>query len=371
MTNHHRRLARAFQEEFHRPLRPSLAQGTERWPPRGLLAAFSYTCLASCIICLGIGALASQTCEGAEGARLIAEYRGHRDCVVLENKTTRVTLGSQGGRVLEYSLQGVNAMYLPKGDKGMSAGRFDIGPEQTIPKHPQLWSGPWKTEVTGDRAARLTSVDDKPTGLRVTRDFQLSADSTQLVCKQTLKNISDSQVEYCHWSRTFAHGGGIVIIPTSRPSRFPNHYVMYTPAPLINYRPEDPSIIVESDHIRIQGAPQHPKLGFDSQAGWIACLMKNNLMFVKQFPVYPNRVYNEVAGLTLSVWYPDGPMCELEPIGPRERLAPGQSASFTETWLLYQHVFPPTTESKDVDFDKIKRLATPKHAGTNGSDLDR
>ena len=50
--------------------------------------------------------------------------------------------------------------------------------------------------------------------------------------------------------------------------------------------------------------------------------MPNDTAFVKRFPAFPDRVYNEAAGLTLSVWYPAGPRIELEPIGPRERLQP-------------------------------------------------
>jgi hypothetical protein len=33
-------------------------------------------------------------------------------------------------------------------------------------------------------------------------------------------------------------------------------------------------------------------------------------------------------------------MIELEPIGPRERLAPGQVASFTEEWSVAEFPFP-------------------------------
>ncbi|MGD9857447.1 MAG: hypothetical protein AB7U20_21100, partial [Planctomycetaceae bacterium] len=65
----------------------------------------------------------------------------------------------------------------------------------------------------------------------------------------------------------------------------------------------------------------------------------------------PDRVYNEVAGLTMSIWYPDGPMCELEPIGPRERLAPGKEASFTETWWLLPRKFP--AEGQQVDLAEL------------------
>ena len=64
---------------------------------------------------------------------------------------------------------------------------------------------------------------------------------------------------------------------------------------------------------------------------------------------FPNRVYNEVAGLTISIWYPDAEMCELEPIGPRERLTPGESASFTETWSLLPHKYPQAGMRADID----------------------
>jgi hypothetical protein len=74
----------------------------------------------------------------------------------------------------------------------------------------------------------------------------------------------------------------------------------------------------------------------------------NNLLFVKQYAVDPERPYNEVAGLTMSVWYPDGPMCELEPIGPRERIEPGKSAGFTETWYLAERAAPPKADLIDV-----------------------
>ena len=62
----------------------------------------------------------------------------------------------------------------------------------------------------------------------------------------------------------------------------------------------------------------------------------------------PDRVYNEAAGLTLSVWYPAGPRIELEPIGPRERLKPGESASFTEEWWLLSHPFPKKGKQLDL-----------------------
>jgi hypothetical protein len=80
--------------------------------------------------------------------------------------------------------------------------------------------------------------------------------------------------------------------------------------------------------------------------------MPGDVLFVKRFAVHPDRVYNEAAGLTLSVWYPPGARIELEPIGPRERLAPGEEASFTEEWLLLAHPFPKAGEQ--IDLPKLR-----------------
>ena len=117
-------------------------------------------------------------------------------------------------------------------------------------------------------------------------------------------------------------------------------YVMYEDRGQIGVQPEDPQIRRQGNTLQIFPTPRKPKLGFDSYAGEIVYLAPNDLLFLKRFPTYPDRVYNEVAGLTMSVWYPDREMIELEPIGPREHLEPGESASFTEDWWLVPYKFP-------------------------------
>jgi hypothetical protein len=153
----------------------------------------------------------------------------------------------------------------------------------------------------------------------------------------------------CHWGRSFSLGGGICVVPLGdRPSRFPGKYAMYEDGAVINVRNSDDKIRERDGFLEILAPPRKPKLGFDTYAGWLGYLMADNTLFVKRFATHPDRVYNEAAGLTLSVWYPSGPRIELEPIGPRERLEPGQSASFTEYWWLLSHPFPKMGESIDL-----------------------
>ena len=293
------------------------------------------------------------------------DYHGYARCVKLENPNCRLVLCHQcGGRVLEYSWKGRNVMalspkaagkvYDPKTQRGGAAdgGRFDIGPENTIPPHPDLWVGQWTAEITGPRAARLTSPPDAATGVQLVREFQLHETSSRLRCTQIIKNVSKQTRHWCHWSRTFAPGGGICVIPLTPGSRFPNSYIMYGPDSVMMYRPSDPNIIVRDGFLLITGTPAHPKLGMDSCAGWLAYVMKNDLMFVKRFGTYPDRPYNEMAALTLSIWYYKDELCELEPIGPKNNIAPGKSASFTEDWWILPHKYPP--DPAKLDLEKVE-----------------
>lgn len=285
----------------------------------------------------------------AQEARQI-EYYGYQDCILLENQTTRVVLcPAAGGRVLEYALHGKNVLYLPPGNEGwtwdgrskparLDAGRFDIGPEQMVARRPMLWQGRWNGEITGKYSARLTSQADSGPGVYLVREFQLAERSSRLTCTQTFVSTSEEPVELCHWSRTFAVGHGTCIVPLSQHGRFPNGFVRYDPpGKMLNMKPEDAHVRRNGDFLVVSDRPENPKLGFDSMERWLAYLAPENLLFVKTFPTFPGRAYNEVAGLTISIWYPDGDMVELEPIGPRERLEQsGDRASFTETWYLVE-----------------------------------
>jgi len=306
--------------------------------------------LALCLAAISWTSPHSLDAASPDGTAVL-EFRGYRDCLELKNAGTRVVIcPTAGGRILEYSWHGQNSLYLNPRDRGpvgsttesipMSAGRFDIGPEMVIPRHKTLWSGRWQGAIIGPRAARVTSAPDQATGVQLVREFRLDAHTSHLTCKQTIINVSKQPVSWCHWSRTFALGNGICIIPLSQPSRFPNSYVMYHEGGLININPRDPHIRQRDGFLEILGVPRYPKLGMDSTKGWLAYLMTNDLMFVKRFPTYPDRVYNEAAGLTLSIWYPADRRVELEPIGPRERLAPGDRASFQEDWWLLPQKFP-------------------------------
>lgn len=301
--------------------------------------------------------------EAEVTSRRVAFF-GYEDCIELRNESTRVVLGHHaGGRILEYSLEGVNAILLDpdqagwvwdgKKGIGITGGRFDIGPEKLIPKHHALWLGQWEAEILGPGRARMTSVRDEATGVQLVRDFELDDRSPRLTFTQTITNVSDRVTRWCHWSRTFSTGHGICVVPLDDRSKFPEGYIMYGPGRVMDYQPGDSNVVRQGEYLVIRDTPLRPKLGMDSHVGWFAYLTTNNLLFVKQYSTFPDRVYNEMAGLTISIWYNKDEVCELEPIGPMEELEPGSTASFTETWNLESHPFP---SDRNVDASLIGEI---------------
>ncbi|QDT03643.1 hypothetical protein K227x_20270 [Rubripirellula lacrimiformis] len=316
--------------------------------------------------------MAAVAFEIAAPSTQVVDFGRYQDCPVLRNDRTRVVLCPQvGGRVLEYSLDGKNALFVSPYELGQpddgwkhnpSAGRFDIGPEQIVPKRDPLFRGQWTVTSSTDHEIELTSPDCPTTGVRLVRQFSLDHQTSRLVCTQRIENISDRTVQYCHWSRTLANGAGIALLPLAGHARFPKRYVRYEGGGILT-KPVDDNIRIRDGFLEVIGPPKTPKLGMDSFAGWVAHQQPAGLMFVKQYPTFPDRLYNEVAGITLSTWAPaSGETVEVEPIGPAETISPGQSASFTEVWWLWDSPYPAADESVDLDRlrDRVNNLpATP------------
>ena len=303
------------------------------------------------------------------------KYGIYQACPVIENPSTRVVLCPEaGGRVLEYSLDGVNALYLSQyeqtgdaqfeGEGKFTAGRFDIGPEKVAPRRDESFRGSWDFKITGPRSVQLIGPLEQSTGVQLIRDFQLDPKSSRLHCTQTIKNFSDETVQYCHWSRTFGNQAGIVLIPLQGFPRFKNRYVRLDPGGL-NLAPKDANIRMRDGFLELLGPPEFPKLGMDSYAGWLAHQQPTGILFIKQYPTYPGRKYGDVAGYTLSTWTPKtGHTVELEPIGPAETLKPGESSSFTEIWSLHKNPYPNAGE--DFDLIRLKRI----HDALPATDLE-
>lgn len=303
------------------------------------------------------------------GVRIVNENK-YPDCIEISNRSTRVVLEPNlGGRVLKYELNGKNVLFVdPKDDgriweKGVSihpcGGRADFGPEKTVPSHPILFMGKWTGKIIGARQAEMISQKDSVTGVQLVRRFKLAENGSLLEFTQIIRNVSKETKRYCHWSRTFVKGGGISLTPIRTDSRYPKGYLTYGPGPIINFMPEkEDNVSVRDGIMEITGLVKLPKFMTDGTAGWLAYITKDDQLFIKSYPVFPDRYYGEMAAGTASVYYFKEEYCEIEPIGPMESIAPGKEVSFTEKWLLSDYNYPlnKKAELKDIlsIIDKMK-----------------
>src|SRR5712675_2241472 len=100
--------------------------------------------LARSLLCVALTPLFSLA---DEPSAKVVTFHGYKQAIELKHGTARAVLCPQaGGRVLEFSIEGNNAMYLDDEDKNWqpgkpgpsSAGRFDYGPELTVIQHPKI-----------------------------------------------------------------------------------------------------------------------------------------------------------------------------------------------------------------------------------------
>ena len=312
----------------------------------------------------------------------LVDFAGYHGCPSLQNDTTRIILCPQcGGRILSYSFQGQEAIPLNPAQDGYTwqegqgtvdpyGGRFDVGPETRTERHLDLWLGPWRARFTAPGEVVMVSPLDGRLALQLIRTIRLSPTGSHLRCTQKIINRSKWTQRVCHWSRTFAQGKGIALVPLNPASRFPRGYLTYGPGSVMDYAPkETENVQVRGAFLEISGNPPFSKFVLDTEPGQLAYLMRNGIAFVKKWPVYPRRSYAEMSAATLSLYYypfldeltkkpEERPLpidfCELEPIGPTEMLAPGQASSFSEDWWLQSFAFP--AEGTDVDLAAVRKM---------------
>ena len=307
-----------------------------------------------------------------EGAEVITFF-GYNDAIELKNEHCRVILTPQvGGKIMHYSWHGVDTLMIDPSESGWrydpktfnqdtfvdGGGRFDYGNSRILTDRNIHKLGRWEGVITGPRSALLSSQIHPDNGLQFTRKFELDKNTARLTITQTMTNKSKKKATAFFWGRTFHKGGGIVITPLTPPTFFPKSYTVKTGDQLFFEPPPDKAISKSDDYLIISNQPKAKKIGIETFHGWYAYLMKENIMVLREFEVFPDRPYIDIVGGIFSVYYDKNyrgfDVVELEPNGPRETLEYGQSASFKEVWHLLTYTFPKNRDKVDLErFEKV------------------
>jgi hypothetical protein len=258
-----------------------------------------------------------------------------------------VVVPAVGGRIVHYSFNGTNILLENSLSQGAILGARNedlfLGGYQCdaaadgrdLPDHWPLTEGPQRWQAHANFSARVFSAPDSRLGIALDKEFVLAGDTGELGLTQRMRNVSDQDVKYSIADRTLCKGGGFVLVPLKKKSRFKAGWALARDAGGKRFydgdHPAAPAVSVLGGVLVAQTGGDATRLAADSDGQWVACA-RGRLLFVKYYLYSPGGDYGQ-AGISVEV-YSDRRVTELNPFSPQTTLVPGASFIFPEKWVL-------------------------------------
>jgi hypothetical protein len=273
------------------------------------------------------------------------EHSDFRRCLKISNGDAEVIVSLDfGPRILSYALDGGENIF---GWHPQAFVTTELGTWKPYGGH-RLWLAPEnmplsyapdnepveylvETELSGlfMRAADAAGVEKQ---FRVT----LSERGSGVSVDHKVTNRRSEPIEAAAWALTIMRSGGEAIIPNEP-------FAPYSPETLLPVRTmtlwsytdlTDPRWNFEKDSIRLhvdENLGSQQKIGVLNRQGWSAYEW-NDLRFIKQFGFVEDANYPDMN--SNNEVYTAGSFVEVETLSSVERLSPGRSIEYVETWEL-------------------------------------
>ena len=197
----------------------------------------------------------------------------------------------------------------------------------------------------------VTSPVEPEAGIKKSIQISLVEDKPQIIVRHTLTNRGLWPVECAPWAITQFRTGGVAILPQSREQVdfLPNRALALWPYTDI----ASPQVCWGNRYILVRAEMLSPfKVGFPNPHGWLAYWL-DGTFFVKRASYDAQAEYYDFG--SSSECYCNGKFIELETLAPISKLAPGESATHTETWELYADVdFPEDEDAAQQIVEKLR-----------------
>ena len=273
-----------------------------------------------------------------------ASFAGY-DCAGLENDALALWVTrSVGPRIISLTLQGGANLFAELPDDtvdcpGIGAFSFRGGHRLWYaPEDPRRTYIPDDTPVTindSEQGMRVIQPVEAQTGIQKTLTISLPGRDARVIIDHTLYNRGKRPVVLAPWAITQLRTGGMAILPQTAEladehGLLPNRHFALWPYTAINS-----PFITWGDRFTFVEAVMRAgalKIGFPNPDGWMGYAVEGTL-FVKHAAYVPDADYLDRG--SSSECYCNARFLELETLGPRTSLAPGQSVTHRETWALY------------------------------------
>jgi len=269
------------------------------------------------------------------------------DCVELTNGTISILVTqSVGPRVISLKIDDGENIFAELPDVTLDCpGRGDF---HLYGGH-RLWHAPEdprRTYLPDDDPVEITPYENglkvikKPeneTGIQKEIEIQLAGENSISVT-HTLTNAGFWPVTCAPWAITQVKPGGVAILPQNQElwdqnPTLPNRPLVLWPYTDIN-SPHiewgNQAILIRADMV-----VGHLKIGFPNPRGWLA-YWRSGTLYVKRAAFDSQAEYYDFG--SSSECYCKDVFLELETLGPKTTLRPGESTRHSETWELYSGI---------------------------------
>lgn len=281
------------------------------------------------------------------------------ECVRLKNNSLELLVTqSVGPRIIRLSLAGGDNLLAELPDRAIDCP--GSGQLKLWGGH-RLWHAPEvkrRTYLPDDRPVEITEIPqgvqvvqstEAKSGIQKSLRITLPNQSATVIIDHTLKNEGLWPVELAPWAITQMKPGGVAILPQISGDADPDGVLPNRQLALWPYTD------VQSRHIQwgnryifVRATMQAGKLklGFPNPIGWLAYYL-GQILFVKKAAYQPAANYFDFNSSTEC--YCNPLFIELETLGPRTTLEPGQSVSHRETWHIFDEIqFEPSEDAADA-----------------------
>jgi hypothetical protein len=189
----------------------------------------------------------------------------------------------------------------------------------------------------------------------------LAPSGSQVTIEHTVTSHNLWPVDIAIWAITIVQSG-LGIIPRVPFQSHDDYAPVTQPLALCAFTDlQDPRFTLGLKYILLRADPARTnaqKIGLRNKEGWCAHLLGDEL-FVKKF-AHKNRAAYPDYGVNTEV-YVEGAFQEVELLGPRSVVWPGESLSLSEEWHLFHgiKVDPSATDPTAPDLDQLDQAITP------------
>ena len=312
------------------------------------------------------------------------DFRGWNAAYLKNDLITLVAVPDIGGRIMGYDLGAYSYFYVDRnlagklfsavenqGDGSLAAWK-NYGGDKTWPspqgwENADQWAGPPDPILdTGHydlvalhsdgrtASLKMLSPTGSPTGVQITRQATIYAESSRVTLDLAFRNISQRKIRWGIWDvvqlkaeRVSSDGklapetNCVVTAPINSHSKFAEgYYVLFGDPQNPQWRSDKHTGLFVGEYQWEIG-----KVGLDSRAGWAAFANTTaNQAFTARYTPYPDREYpDDGAGVefwtvgrgqvaNLDYEHSDIYLMEVEILSPFQHIEPGQIASFHVEW---------------------------------------